>query len=165
MNDNQDSNIAAVDIREETVITQQPGYAATQQVSRDVAAERRMGMFRINHIIYSVLGLLQIFLGLRFFLKFIGANPESGFSVFVYGVTAPFIAPFASLFETPVFGDMIFEMTTLIAMAVYALLFWMIVQVVRIFADRPVARSVTRTTQEQIPSTGTARRSNTIRRK
>ena len=30
----------AVDRREETLITQQPGYAATEQVVHDVAAER-----------------------------------------------------------------------------------------------------------------------------
>jgi hypothetical protein len=32
----------SVDRREETVTTQQPGYATTEQTVRDVAAERRM---------------------------------------------------------------------------------------------------------------------------
>lgn len=164
MNDNLDNNTVAVDRRDETVTTQQPGYAATEQVSHDVAAERRMGMSRIVRIIYTLLGLLEIFLGLRFFLKLIAANPESGFSVFVYGITAPLIAPFAGLIGTPAYGSMIFEATTLIAMGVYALLFWGIIQGVRIIADRPSARSVTRTTREQIPATGTDRTTSSVRR-
>jgi hypothetical protein len=32
-----------VDHRDETVTVQQPGYAMTEQVTRDVAAERRLG--------------------------------------------------------------------------------------------------------------------------
>lgn len=164
MIDNQDSNSIAVDRREETVITQQPGFAATEQISRDVAAERRMGMFQVTRIIYTILGLLEIMLGLRFFLKLIAANPDSGFSVFVYGLTAPFVAPFASLIGTPTFGSVVFEATTLIAMGVYALLFWGIMQVVRIVSDRPIARSVSRTTREEVPSAGTTRTTRTTRR-
>lgn len=164
MMENKDINDVAVDRREETVVTQQPGYAATEQISHDVAAERRMGMFRITRIIYSILGLLEILLGLRFFLKLIAANPDSGFAVFMYGITAPFVAPFASLIGTPAYGGVILEVTTLIAMAVYALLFWGIVQVVRIVADRPSARSVTRTTRESIPGTGTDRTTHSVRK-
>ena len=42
MSMNQSSN-QSVDRREETVVTQQPGYAATEQVTRDVAAEPPLG--------------------------------------------------------------------------------------------------------------------------
>ena len=157
MTENNPMEDVAVDRRNETIITQQPGYAATEQVSRDLAAERRMGMFRINRILYSILGLLEIFLGLRFFLKLIAANPDSGFSVFVYGITSLFVAPFQSLIGTPAYQGMVFEATTLIAMAVYILLFWGIVRFVQIATDRPAARSITRTTHEQIQSTGTDR--------
>jgi hypothetical protein len=48
-------------------------------------------------------------------------------------------------------GGTTLEVTTLIAMAVYALLVWVIVRVVAIAADRPSARSVTRSTREQTP--------------
>ena len=36
-------------------------------------------------------------------------------------------------------------------MAVYALLFWVIVRVIGIVADRPSAHTVTRSTREQTP--------------
>ena len=151
MNDNQHVNEVAVDRRAETVVTQQPGFAATEQVTRDVAAERRLGVFRINRIMYTVLGLLEILLGLRFILKLIAANPDSGFTVFIYGITGVFMAPFNAIMGTPTFGGSSFEVNTLIAMGVYALIFWVLVRVIQIAADRPTARTVTRSTREQTP--------------
>ncbi len=154
-------NEVGVDRREETVVTEEPGYAATEQVTRDVAAERRMSLFQVVRIVWAILVLLEVLLGLRFMLKLIAANPDSGFAVFIYGVTGVFVAPFTGLIGTPTSGGTILEATTLIAMAVYALLFWGIVSVVRIAADRPVSRMVRRSVLEQTP--GTDRTTHTTR--
>ncbi len=105
----------------------------------------------------AILGLLEILLGLRFLLKLIAANPNSGFAVFIYGITKPFLAPFTALVGTPTSGGTILVVTTLIAMAVYALLFWFIVRVVRIATNRPSARTSTRSTREQMPGGGEER--------
>jgi YggT family protein len=163
MSGNQRMNEVSVDRREETVVTQQPGYAATEQVTRDVAAERRLRLALVTQIIWAILGLLEILLGLRFALKVIAANPNSGFAVFIYGITKPFLAPFTALVGTPKSGGMIFEVTTLIAMAVYALLFWGVVSVIRIAANRPIARTSTRSTREQTPGGGEERTTHTTR--
>ena len=153
-----------MDRREETVVTQQPGYAATEQVTRDVAAERRLRWALVTQITWAILGLLEILLGLRFLLKLIAANAASGFAVFIYGITKPFVAPFVLLVGTPTFGGMILEVTTLVAMAVYALFFWGIVVVIRIAANRPIARTATRSVREQTPgSTGTEHTTHTTR--
>jgi len=152
-----------VDRREEVVVTQKPGYEATEQVTQDAAAERRMGLFQINRIVWSILVLLEVLLGLRFALKFIGANPASGFAAFIYGITTPFIMPFATLIGTPTSGEIILEVTTLIAMLIYALLFWGIVSLIRIIVDRPIARTVTRSVREHPPGTGTERTIHTTR--
>jgi YggT family protein len=149
MLDNRQANDVSVDRREETVTTQEPGYASTQQVTRDVAAERRQGNELVNQIMYTVLGILEILLGLRLVLKLIAANAGSGFADFIYGITGPFIAPFAGLVGTPTSGGTVLEITTLIAMAVYALLFWIVLQVLAIAMARPSARSVSRSTSEQ----------------
>lgn len=141
----------SVDRREETVVTQEAGYAATEQVTRDVAAERRLRLALITQIAWAVLSFLEILLGLRFLLKLIGANPDSGFAVLIYGITEPLIAPFALLVGTPTAGGVILEVTTLIAMAIYALLFWGIVSVIRIAVSRPIARTSTRSTRERMP--------------
>ena len=162
MSVNQPNNQVAVDRREETVVTQQPGYAATEQVTRDVAAERRLVLFQVTRIVWSLLGLVEILLGLRFMLKLIAANPNSGFAVFVYGITQPFLAPFTALVGTPKSGGTILEVTTLFAMAIYALIFWGVVRVIQIVADRPSARTVTRSVREQTPG-GSERTTHTTR--
>jgi uncharacterized membrane protein len=151
MTDYQPINDLPVDRREETVVTQQPGYAATEQVTHDVAAERRQRLFQITRIVWTVLGLLEVLLALRFVLKLIGANAASGFAVFIYGLTGVFTAPFTGLVTTWASGAAILEVTTLIGMAVYALLFWGIVSVIPIVTDRPRARTVTRSTRDETP--------------
>ena len=144
MSENRPNNEVAVDRRDETVVTQQPGYASTEQVTRDVAAERRLGFYQVTRIIWTILGILEILLGLRFMLKLIAANPNSGFAVFIYGITGPFVAPFTALVGTPTSGATIIEVTTLIAMVVYTLFTWIVVRVIQVAADRPSARTVTR---------------------
>ena len=162
MSTNQQIEVA-VDRREEKVVTEQPGYAATEQVTRDVAAERRLVLFQVTRIVWAILVLLEVLLGLRFVLKLIAANPDSGFAAFMYGITGPFVAPFTGLIGTPMSGGMILEVTTLIAMTVYALFFWGVVSVIRIVADRPIARTVTRSVREQLPGTGTERTTHATR--
>jgi len=165
MSDNRPISERSVDRREERVVTQQPGYAASEQTTRDVAAERRLRLGLITQIVWAILGLLEILLGLRFVLKLIAANPASGFAVFIYGITKPFIAPFALLVGTPTAGGVILEVTTLIAIAIYALFFWGVVSVIRIAANRPIARTATRSVREQTPGrTGTEHTTHTITR-
>ncbi len=151
MIENHDINDVAVDPREETLVTRQPGYAATEQVVQDVAAERRLGLFQVNRILWSLLSFLEILLAFRFVLRMIGANPDSGFAVLIYGITGIFAAPFNGLIETPIAGGFPLEVTTLIAMIVYGLIFWGIAYVIRMVVDRPKARSFTLTTREQAP--------------
>ena len=159
MSDNRQINEVAVDRRDETVTTRQPGYASTEQVTHDVAAERRMGTGWLNQIVLTFLGILEIGLGLRFGLKLIAANAATGFADFIYGITAPFVAPFAALVATPTSGGTIVEVTTLIAMGVYALAVWIVLQVISILLARPSARTVSRSVSESTrgpaPVTGT----------
>jgi hypothetical protein len=138
-----------VDRREETVVTQQPGYATTEQTVRDVAAERRIQVYQLTRIIWGLLTLLEIMLGLRFLLKLLGANEASGFGTLVYGATALFVAPFTGLFSSWFAGPMVLEVTTLVAMAIYGLLIWGVVRVLGIALERTGARTVTRSTREQ----------------
>ena len=139
-----------VDRREQTVTTQEPGYATTERVIRDVAAERRSTIFQATRIIWSLLALLEISLALRFMLKLIAANADSGFVALVYGLTELFVWPFSGMLATWSSGAMILEVTTLIAMIIYVLIAWLVVQGIRIATDRPSSRTMTRSTSENI---------------
>lgn len=137
-----------MDRREETVTTQAPGYASTERMTRDVAAENRLHMFQVNRILWSILGFVEIMLGLRIVLKLLGANPDSGFGTFIYGITGLFVMPFTGLIPNWGSGEAILETTTLVAMLVFALLCWGIVYIDRIASDHPNARTFTRSTRE-----------------
>lgn len=164
MSENQFGEVA-VDRREETVVTQQPGYATTEQTVTDVAAERRMNIFQVTRLIWTILAVIEILLGVRFMLKLIGANAASGFGSFIYGVTGIFVAPFTGLLSFWSSGDSILEVTTLVAMAIYALVFWGIVRIMGMVLERSGARTVTRSTRELTPGgTGNERTTHTISR-
>jgi uncharacterized membrane protein len=82
--------------------------------------------------IWLVLGIFEVLLAFRFFLKLLGANPSSGFTEFIYGVSGPLSAPFRGIFSAPTTeGDIttsVFETSTLVAIIVYAILAWGIVK-------------------------------------
>jgi len=85
-------------------------------------------IFKGTQIVWYLTGLLQVLLAFRFVLKLMGANPDAGFSSFIYAVTWPFAAPFLAVFKMTVVQGSIFEWTTLLAMLVYFLIAFAIVK-------------------------------------
>ena len=79
-------------------------------------------LYKGTQIVWYLLGLLEVLLAFRFVLKLLGANPEAGFSSFIYGVTYIFAAPFLSVFRMTQVAGSVFEWTTLLAMLVYWIL-------------------------------------------
>lgn len=74
-----------------------------------------------QRIVYYLGGALLILLALRFVLALLGANRANPFADLVFGLSAPFVAPFFGLFAyEPVYGQFAFELGTLVAIAVYA---------------------------------------------
>lgn len=95
---------------------------------------RRNDIFnRITNGIYLLVGALEILLGIRFFLRLFGANPDNAFALFIYGFSEPFVAPFSTLFISPTAGGgvNIFDVNLLIAMIVYGILGGLAVWLVR----------------------------------
>lgn len=79
-------------------------------------------LYRGTQIVWYILGLVEVLLVFRFVLKLLGANPDAGFTSFIYGVTYIFAAPFLNVFSiTQVAGSLV-EWTTLLAMFVYLVL-------------------------------------------
>ncbi len=75
---------------------------------------------------------------LRFILRVTGANPDNTFAQFIYNLSAPFVAPFSTLFVSPTAdgGANIFDVNLLIAIVVYALLGSLAVWLVQYFRGR-----------------------------
>lgn len=85
-------------------------------------------LYRGTQIVWYILGLMEVLLLFRFVLKLLGANPDAGFSSFVYGVSYIFSAPFLTVFRVVNIDGSIFEWTTLLAMLVYWIIAWGIVK-------------------------------------
>ena len=86
--------------------------------------QRRVFTFKATQMIWLLFGILEALLGLRIFLKLIGANPANPFAAFLYKLTELFVFPFVGLPSTPAVGNMVLEISTFIAMLVYGLIAW-----------------------------------------
>ncbi|MEO0458205.1 MAG: YggT family protein [Cyanobacteria bacterium P01_A01_bin.114] len=110
-----------------------------RQERRTAVTQRNMTLRKIISFMYYLTGALEILLLLRFILRLTGANPENLFAKFIYGLSNIFVAPFATLFQTPVLDPShTFDVSALIAIAVYVLLTWLVARLVWIiWGDTP----------------------------
>ncbi|MGP1387105.1 MAG: YggT family protein [Thainema sp.] len=109
-----------------------------QQLAREeqrlAVARRQTVVDRAIAIIYFLVGALEVLLLIRFFLRLFGANPDNQFAQVIYDFSAPFVAPFSTLFISPTFGGgaSIFDVNLLVAMIVYALLGWLVGRLIQL---------------------------------
>lgn len=76
-----------------------------------------------SRIVWYIAGIITILLAFRFVLSLLGANRDNPFADFIYSVTYPLVAPFFGLFGYEVqYGVSRFEIETLVAIAVYAVI-------------------------------------------
>lgn len=85
-------------------------------------------LYRGTQIVWYILGILEALLAFRFVLKLLAANPEAGFTNFIYAATYVFAAPFLNVFGVSQVQGAVFEWTTLLAMVVYWLVAYAIIK-------------------------------------
>ncbi len=123
------------EITKETTTTQNEGprEAVTTETKRVATSSQT-----IEYLIYFFLGALEILLAFRLILKLTGASMASGFVGLIYGLTGIFILPFEGIFQREYIQGVettsILEPSTLVAIIVYAILAWGIVQLIKIFS-------------------------------
>ena len=132
---NQDEQLRVQQAKEEAELLR-------QENKRHGIAQRRVLFARIINSIYFLVGLLEVLLGIRLFLQIFGANPNNIFAQTIYGLSKPFVAPFSTLFISPVgsteatLGKNIFDVNLLIAMIIYAILGSLVVWIVRYIQEQ-----------------------------
>ena len=86
--------------------------------------------------IWYIYGVIAVLLSIRFVLRLLGANSANAFVDFIYAVSGVLSAPFDSIFgvTTAEAGrtESVFEPSILVAIAVYALIAWAVVKLLRI---------------------------------
>lgn len=83
--------------------------------------QTKKAIFRAYQVIWFILGIIEVVLAFRFLLKLLGANPQSGFTSFIYAISSPFALPFAGILGITGISEVTLEWSTLIAMVVYAI--------------------------------------------
>jgi len=105
-----------------------------EQIVDDPYTRRYNLLARTAQLIYFVLGILEVLLMLRFLLRLINAANTVGFANFIYTVSSPFVAPFNGIFNNDqvLNRDVVVEFSTVLAMAIYALLVYGMVKLLYI---------------------------------
>jgi YggT family protein len=117
-----------------------------ESVAYDPFANKRLVAYRTTQLIYWVFGLIEGLIAIRFVLKALGANPSAGFAEFIYGITAPLVAPFAGLFGNPAAQGSVLEVHSIVALIVYALLAWLLAKLAWIVVGDTRSAVTTRST-------------------
>ena len=123
-----------VDRRQQELRTEEEAFRLQQEENRLETGKRGATFSWIVNSVYFLVSALEILLALRFFLRFSGANLQNTFTQFIDKLSGPFVAPFSTLFISPVSGggSNIFDVNVLIAMIIYALLGWLGVRLIKV---------------------------------
>jgi len=81
----------------------------------------KKAIFRLYQVIWYVLGVIEVVLAARILMEFVDANSNSGFTSFIYSVSAPLVSPFAGVLGITTSLGSIIEWSAVIAMVVYAI--------------------------------------------
>jgi hypothetical protein len=124
---------------------QQAAYQEQRNVRRAAAGEERAyttayAIAKLIDYLGWVLLVLEVALALRFLFELIGANTANAFIGFLYGLTDIFLSIFNGIVTNPTFGPGhadIFDVTALIAMIVYGLIYLLLKLLLRTTISRP----------------------------
>lgn len=110
-----------------------------EEKQRGIAtANQNSAVARIVNIVYFLFGALELLLAVRVILHLVDANTTNSFTNFINVLSAPFVALFASLLQNPSIGATgVLEITTIIAMLVWAIVAWLVGRMIWLLMSRP----------------------------
>lgn len=109
----------------------------TRTTQKEPEREQRIFTFKATQLVWLLFGVLEALIALRIVLKLFGANAASPVAAFLYGFTDLFLWPFTGLLGTPQAGGMVLELSSVIAMVVYALIAWALERLIWVIFYRP----------------------------
>lgn len=98
--------------------------------------QQRKAVWRSYNTIWFIVGLITALLAFRFVFELLGANPSNAFVQLIYTFSYPFAGPFQTIFGITVAATAVFDWSLLVAMVVYLLIGYALIQLLRII--RPV---------------------------
>ena len=103
--------------------------------------EQRAFTNKLTQFVWLFFGVIEGLIAMRVLLRLIGANPQNPFAVVIYGLTELIVLPFASLTAQPRVDDLVLEVSSIVAMLVFAFFAWVVVQAIGIVFDPMRRRS------------------------
>lgn len=94
--------------------------------------EAKKAIFRASQVVWFIVGIIEVLLGFRILLKLIGASPASAFTQTIYSFSDPFALPFSGIVRATVSGFSVLEWSSIIAMGVYAVVAWGIIELFQV---------------------------------
>lgn len=120
--------VAAAPVRDEVV---------SDRVVEDESIDRLSTLDLVSRVIWFLTGLLIVGLVFRFIMKATGANTGSSFVRFIYNSTAAFVAPFRGIFTDSASGNNVLEISTIVAIVVWALVAFFVTWLLGILLGGP----------------------------
>lgn len=128
-----DTEQHTTEVRDSTV------HNGNERVSRQTVTNRDAAPANVvvRRIVWFIAGFIIVMLALRMLLLLLGANEASPFVGFVYALSSIFAAPFYGIFSyEPSYGQSVFEISSLVAILVYALAAWGIAKLLTLGSNR-----------------------------
>lgn len=104
-----------------TVEEQSKTHSFSFRAMTEIQTTRVRPLYRGTQLVWYLFGIIETLLLLRFVLRLLAANPNAGFTAFIYAVSYPFVAPFINVFGPSRVVGSVIEWTTILAMLVYYL--------------------------------------------
>lgn len=105
----------------------------TPEISQN-APQKSNNSEKVIQLIWFVIGFINVILILRIVFLLFNAQ-ASGFTGFLYNITAPFIVPFIGIFPAPGQGRAYFDTASLVAIIIFSLASWGVATLVRIISN------------------------------
>jgi hypothetical protein len=125
---------------EERVIISEGPEGVRETVVEERVVPRNSTAILLTRLIWLILGFVQSVIAIRIILRLIAADPANPFANFIYNLSALFVWPFVGLIADPAFNGAVLEVTSIIAMFVYLLLAWGLVELIWL-VTRPAGQS------------------------
>lgn len=117
------------------IIKRRPRIATTEATVAEYSTSNVVADI-LTQVAYVFFAALELLLIARFALRIAGANPFHQIVAWVYNTTSFFVLPFESLFPSPNNDFSVLEVSTLIAMVFYLMVFYLAVAIFRLFTNQ-----------------------------
>jgi hypothetical protein len=148
--DNQSTDVIPPmpDLPQKQVAPQTPPFAESAvhampeeeiaEIQLERASTLKFVIGKVSDFLRWFLIVLQVVLVIRFVFMLIGADPTNIFAEFIYALTGIILFPFSNIVHNPSLRpNQAFEITTLIGMAIYWLIFWLLGKFFHILVSEP----------------------------